>query len=188
MPFKFCSAPARNCYIWTSLCWSPICPLLPLMGCRHPVGAAAERWTGQVKRMGFTKAWLGRKANLPVSTAWKACAATSPLPGTPAPQKRAYHGYSMLLSCPAAWQPCTQSITLLDTLLLSQSSSDTPHAYLSNPLTHILTPAALASLSDVLRTGKVCVCLCLSTMLFVEGQINHKLKLIGMQNYLKNAN
>lgn len=90
--------------------------------------------------------------------------------------------------CPAAWQPCTQSITLLNTLLLSQPSSDTPHACLSNPLTHKLTPAAMASLSDVLRTGKVCVYRCLSIMLLMEGQINHRLKLIGMWNYLKNAN
>lgn len=52
--------------------------------------------------------------------------------------------------------------------------------HLCMPPTHKLTPAALASLSDVLRTGKVCVYLCLSIMLLVEGQINHKLKLIGM--------
>lgn len=134
MPFNFCSAPGRNCYIWTPLCWSPICPLLPLMGHRHPVQAAAEMWAGQVKEMGLTKAWLGGgKANLPVSSAWKAWAATSALLGMPAPQKRAHQGYNILLSCPAAWQPCTQTMIVLDTLLLSQSSPDTPHASLHAP-------------------------------------------------------
>lgn len=141
------------------------------------------------KRDGFDKglAW-GGKANLPVSTAWKACVATSALPGMPASQKRAHHGYSMLLSCSAAWQPCTQSITLLNTLLLPQSNSDAPYAHPSNPFIHELTPAALASLSDVFRKGKVCIYWCLSIMLLVQEQIKHRLKLIGMWNYLKNAN
>lgn len=183
MPFIFCSAPDRSCYIWSCVCWSPISPLLPLMGLRHPARAAAERWAG--KSGGFVKGLAGGENKPPGFYCLKSWAATSALPGTPAPQKRAHHSYGMLLSCPAVWQPGTQSITLLNTLLLSQSSSDTPHACLSNPLTHKLTPAALASLSDVLRTSKVCVYRCISIMLLVEGQINPRLKLIGMWNYLK---
>lgn len=91
--------------------------------------------------------------------------------------------YSGSPRCPSTTQKSRSqlqhSLLFLHTLLLSQTHQvqTTPHAHLSY---HALAPAALGTASDVLRTGKVCAYLCLSLTLFVEGQINHKLKLIGM--------
>lgn len=148
------------------------------------VRAAAERWAGRVEGIGLTKAWLGGKANLPFSTAWKTFAQLSWAPQHH--RKRGYQGYSMLLSCPAAWLPCTQSIIpWIPCYYHNWVQTSSMH---TSPTPLPTNSSQQASLSDVLRTGKLHVYLCLSIMLFVEGQINHKLKLIGMQNYLKNAN
>lgn len=121
----------------TATCGQPSADLPPALCCLwwdsgtqsgQQLEGRQDRHEGRVwQRLGY-----GGKANLPFFTAWKACAAASALPGTPAPQRR-HRSYSMLLPCPAAWQPCTLGITLLDILLLSQSSSDTPHAPFQPP-------------------------------------------------------
>lgn len=101
MPFNFCSAPGRNCYIWTPLCWSPICPLLPLMGHRHPVQAAAEMWAGQVKEMGLTKAWLGGESKSPSFQCLKSLGCYLSSPGHASTTEKSTSGlqYAPVLPC-----------------------------------------------------------------------------------------
>jgi len=118
----------------------------------------------------------------PAPTALVTFAAIPALSDTPAPPRRTDHScstllYSLLLVS-YAHRPEHCCIACCHHKPIS---SDTPpHAQLSSPPLHTLTPAALGTLSDVLRNGKVCAYLCLSLMLSEEGQINHKLKLSGM--------
>lgn len=135
-----------------------------------------DRW----KRW-FDKGLAGGESISPIFHCLKSLCCYLRSPGHPSTTEKRISGlqHAPVLTC------CLTAMhtkhNTLDTLLLSQLSSDIP-----NPLP--TNPSQQASLSDVLRTGKLRVYLCLSIMLFVEGQINHKLKLIGMQNYLKNAN
>lgn len=105
------------------------------------VRAAAERWAGRVEGIRLTKAWLGGKANLPFSTAWKTFAATSALLGTPAPQKKRISGLQHAPVLPCCLTSMHTKHNTLDTLLLSQLSSDILHAHVSNPPPHKLIPA-----------------------------------------------
>lgn len=135
MPFKFWSAPGRSCYIWTPPCWSPDCPLLPLMGLRHPAVAAARKWAGQIKRTGLAKLWR-KTGNLPGFHCSNDLCSYSSSPRHPSTtqKSRSQLQHSPLL--PAGCQLCTQTIRLLHTLLLLQ----THQIQTSPPCTAFLPP------------------------------------------------